>query len=114
LGLGGSLDAEKEIFDVERKGVRGYEPVFDPIDRPLKSKDGLDFTDIKTLTSPLPKGLKLQCCVMRNKGRLGVHPTFEMYLEEPNQFLLAGRKKSSKSSNYVITKDKIDFDKGEN
>jgi len=117
LGLGGNLDSEKEIFDpAERKRERGYEPVFDPIDRPLKSKDGLDFTDFKTLTSPLPKGLKLQCCVMRNKGRLGgrMYPTFEMYLEEPNQFLLAGRKKGSKSSNYIIAKDKIDFDKGEN
>jgi len=116
LGLGGNLDHEKEIFDSERKRERGYEPVYDPVDRPIKSKDGLDFSDIRTLSSPLPKGLKLQCCVMRNKGGLGgrMYPTFEMYLEEPNQFLLAGRKKGSKSSNYIIAKDKINFEKGEN
>jgi tubby-related protein 1 len=54
---------------------------------------------------------------MRNKGGLGgrMYPTFEMYLEEPNQFLLAGRKKGgSKSSNYTITRDKTNFEKGEN
>jgi len=54
---------------------------------------------------------------MRNKGGLGgrMYPTFEMYLEEPNQFLLAGRKKGgSKSSNYTIARDKTNFEKGEN
>jgi len=117
LGLDGK-DKDKEFLDpTERKLVeRGYQPVFDPI-KPLKSKDGLDFSDMKSfLTRPLPKGTRLQCCVMRNKGGFGgrMYPTFEMFLEEPNMFLLAGRKKgSSKTSNYTIVMDKNNFDKGD-
>jgi len=120
LGLDGKLDKDKEFLDpTERKLLeKGYMPVFDPVNKkPMKTKDGLDFSDMKAfLTSPLPKGTKLQCCVMRNKTGLGgrIHPTFEMYLEEPNIFLLSGRKKgSSKTSNYTLVMDKTNFEKGD-
>lgn len=50
----------------------------------------------------------VECRIERQKGMK--YPTFFVYLEQTNQFLVAGRKrKKSKTSNYLISMDKSDL-----
>ena len=53
----------------------------------------------------------VQCYIQRRKTGLGrIFPTYEIYLKEGDQFLLAARKrKKNKSSNYLISLDKEDL-----
>uniref|UniRef100_F7AYN1 Tubby C-terminal domain-containing protein n=1 Tax=Ornithorhynchus anatinus TaxID=9258 RepID=F7AYN1_ORNAN len=70
---------------------------------------------------PVPRGLTVQCRIIRDKRGLdkGIFPSYYLYLEGLNgkkQFLLAGRKrKKSKTSNYLISLDPTDLSRdGEN
>ena len=53
----------------------------------------------------------VQCYIQRRKTGLGrLFPTYEIYLKDGDQFLLAARKrKKNKSSNYLISLDKEDL-----
>ena len=53
----------------------------------------------------------VQCYIQRRKTGLGrLFPTYEIYLKDGDQFLLAARKrKKNKSSNYLISLDKDDL-----
>jgi hypothetical protein len=82
----------------------------------------VDLRDLRSfLTQPLPPfdregrpAAALQCYIGREAGTgfLGTsvaasHPTYSLYLAEGDRFLLAGRKRSGKStSNYIISMDK--------
>ena len=53
----------------------------------------------------------VQCYIQRRKNGLArLFPTYEIYLKDGDQFLLAARKrKKNKSSNYLISLDKDDL-----
>ena len=57
--------------------------------------NNLDFSDMPSLlTQPIPKGLKMNCYIIRNKKGLRnkMFPLYELYLEDEDYFLLAGKK----------------------
>jgi len=60
---------------------------------------------------PGPQGAMVQCYIQRRKNGLArLFPTYEIYLKDGDQFLLAARKrKKNKSSNYLISLDKDDL-----
>ncbi len=64
-----------------------------------------------TLRRPGPEGAMVQCYIQRRKsGMARLFPTYEIYLKDGDQFLLAARKrKKNKSSNYLISLDKDDL-----
>jgi tubby-related protein 1 len=98
----------------------GIAPVFDPtlvptaVDAP---SGALDLSDIKNfLFTPAPRGIQIQCYVVRNKrGMNKMFPTFELYMDGPqfeNKFLMAAKKRSSnKTSNYIMSMDLDSFEK---
>jgi len=72
----------------------------------------IDTTDLRAfLMRPGPQGAMVQCYIQRRKTGLGrLFPTYEIYLKDGDQFLLAARKrKKNKSSNYLISLDKDDL-----
>merc|ERR1719482_2230133 len=72
----------------------------------------IDTTDLRAfLMRPGPAGAMVQCYIQRRKTGLGrLFPTYEIYLKDGDQFLLAARKrKKNKSSNYLISLDKDDL-----
>merc|ERR1719191_843409 len=72
----------------------------------------IDTSDLRAfLMRPGPQGAMVQCYIQRRKTGLGrLFPTYEIYLKEGDQFLLAARKrKKNKSSNYLISLDKEDL-----
>jgi len=82
---------------------------------PQRSLSGpaiIDTTDLRAfLMRPGPQGAMVQCYIQRRKTGLGrLFPTYEIYLKDGDQFLLAARKrKKNKSSNYLISLDKDDL-----
>jgi len=80
--------------------------------RPMPPPAVIDTTDLRAfLMRPGPEGAMVQCYIQRRKTGLGrIFPTYEIYLKEHDQFLLAARKrKKNKSSNYLISLDKEDL-----
>lgn len=80
--------------------------------RSLSGPAVIDMTDIRAfLMRPGPEGAMVQCYIQRRKTGLGrLFPTYEIYLKDGDQFLLAARKrKKNKSSNYLISLDKEDL-----
>jgi hypothetical protein len=72
----------------------------------------IDTTDLRAfLMRPGIPGAMVQCYIQRRKTGLGrLFPTYEIYLKDGDQFLLAARKrKKNKSSNYLISLDKEDL-----
>merc|ERR1719446_177 len=72
----------------------------------------IDTTDLRAfLMRSGPQGAMVQCYIQRRKTGLGrLFPTYEIYLKDGDQFLLAARKrKKNKSSNYLISLDKDDL-----
>jgi tubby-related protein 1 len=72
----------------------------------------IDTSDLRAfLMRPGPQGAMVQCYIQRRKtGMARIYPTYEIYLKEGDQFLLAARKrKKNKSSNYLISLDKDDL-----
>ncbi|KAJ3177192.1 Tubby- protein 3 [Gaertneriomyces sp. JEL0708] len=92
-----------------------------PAGKPTASTLGADA--IGTATDPsvsnprvffrLPEGHILRCKLYRKKNLLDkAHPTFFLYNQADEQFLLAARKrKKSKSVNYVISNSHVDLSK---
>ena len=64
------------------------------------------------LTSPLPKGLLLQCTIKRDKSGFGrFYPKYHVHLSSGYRYLLSAKKESyNKTSNYRISMDKSNFD----
>jgi len=80
--------------------------------RSLSGPAVIDTTDLRAfLMRPGPQGAMVQCYIQRRKTGLGrLFPTYEIYLKDGDQFLLAARKrKKNKSSNYLISLDKDDL-----
>jgi tubby-related protein 1 len=99
----------KKVSQVEQQmAAAGIAPVFDPVKRTEKNVK-LDLSDMRSfLTTPVPKGYTLQCYIVRNKKGLKnkMYPTYELYMEEEDRFLLASKKRSkNKTSNYIISMD---------
>jgi tubby-related protein 1 len=99
----------KKVSQVEQQmAAAGIAPVFDPVKRVEKNVK-LDLSDMRSfLTTPVPKGYTLQCYIVRNKKGLKnkMYPTYELYMEEEDRFLLASKKRSkNKTSNYIISMD---------
>ncbi|KAL1511614.1 hypothetical protein AB1Y20_006407 [Prymnesium parvum] len=72
----------------------------------------IDTSDLRAfLLRPGPQGAMVQCYIQRRKtGLARLFPTYEIYLKDGDQFLLAARKrKKKKSSNYVISLDRDDL-----
>jgi len=72
----------------------------------------IDTTDLRAfLLRPGPQGAMVQCYIQRRKtGLARLFPTYEIFLKDGDQFLLAARKrKKKKSSNYVISLDRDDL-----
>ena len=62
------------------------------------------------LTCAGPRDGRIRCYIKRNKGLRGKYPTYHLYMEEGDIFLLsARRRKRSKSSNYLISTDEGDL-----
>jgi len=77
-------------------------------------RDLVDMNDpVAFLQTPLPKGLTLQCYIERCKSGLKqLHPAYELFLKENDEFLLAAKKRpQNKTSNYVISMDRGEVDK---
>jgi len=80
--------------------------------RSLSDPAVIDTTDLRAfLMRPGPQGAMVQCYIQRRKNGLArLFPTYEIYLKDGDQFLLAARKrKKNKSSNYLISLDKDDL-----
>jgi len=80
--------------------------------RSLSDPAVIDTTDLRAfLMRPGPQGAMVQCYIQRRKNGLArLFPTYEIYLKDGDQFLLAARKrKKNKSSNYLISLDKEDL-----
>ena len=65
----------------------------------------------KFLTSPLRKGILLQCSIRRDKSGFNrLFPKYYMQTSEGLNFLLAGKKRAgNRTSNYMVTMDQKDF-----
>ena len=63
------------------------------------------------LMRPGPQGAMVQCYIQRRKtGLARLYPTYEVYLKDGEQFLLAARRrKKQKQSNYKVSLDKDDL-----
>jgi len=90
---------KKNVTETEKNMIaKGIEPVFDPVldmGTPCPTVK-LDMSDMKHfLNRPLPKGITLQCYIVRKKKGLKgkLTPHYELYLDEDDQFLLAAKKK---------------------
>ena len=84
-----------------------------------KLKDGtyalkLDYVlDTRALlVTPGPRDGKVRCCIRRDRSRGGRFPTYYLYMEEGERFLMSARKrKRNKSSNYLISTDIEDLNR---
>jgi hypothetical protein len=65
----------------------------------------------KFISSPLRKGILLQCSIRRDKSGFNrLFPKYYMQTSEGLNFLLAGKKRAgSRTSNYMVTMDQKDF-----
>lgn len=64
----------------------------------------------RLLSGPGPRGGKVRCYIRRDKGLRGKFPTYHLFMEEGDAFLLsARRRKRSKSSNYLVSTDPEDL-----
>lgn len=83
------------------------------VDRPVAYVPAvIDTSDLRAfLMRPGPQGAMVQCYIQRRKtGIARIFPTYEIYLKDGDQFLLASRKrKKNKASNYLISLDKDDL-----
>jgi len=83
------------------------------VPRPVSSAPAvIDTSDLRAfLMRPGPQGAMVQCYIQRRKtGLARLFPTYEIFLKDGDQFLLAARKrKKKKSSNYVISLDRDDL-----
>merc|ERR1719465_190283 len=72
----------------------------------------IDTSDLRAfLARPGPQGAMVQCYIQRKKSGLArLYPTYEVYLKDGEQFLLAARRrKKQKQSNYKVSLDKDDL-----
>jgi len=72
----------------------------------------IDTSDIRAfLMRPGPQNAMVQCYIQRRKSGLArLYPTYEVYLKDGEQFLLAARRrKHQKQSNYKVSLDKDDL-----
>jgi len=74
----------------------------------------IDLSDLRRfITTPTPRSAGMvQCYIERDKSGLTgrMYPTYSLYLNDGNRFLLAARKRTNnKTSNYAITQDKRDL-----
>ena len=72
----------------------------------------IDTSDLKAfLMRPGPQGAMVQCYIQRRKSGLArLYPTYEVYLKDGEQFLLAARRrKKQKQSNYKVSLDRDDL-----
>ena len=72
----------------------------------------IDTSDLRAfLMRPGPQGAMVQCYIQRRKSGLArLYPTYEVYLKDGEQFLLAARRrKKQKQSNYKVSLDKDDL-----
>ena len=62
------------------------------------------------LSTPGPRHGKVRCYIIRDKGFRGRFPTYHLFMENGDRFLLsARRRKGSKSSNYLVSTDPEDL-----
>ena len=72
----------------------------------------IDTSDLRSfLLRPGPQGAMVQCYIQRRKSGLSrLYPTYEVYLKDGEQFLLAARRrKKQKQSNYKVSLDREDL-----
>jgi len=72
----------------------------------------IDTSDLRSfLMRPGPQGAMVQCYIQRRKSGLArLYPTYEVYLKDGEQFLLAARRrKNKKQSNYKVSLDREDL-----
>merc|ERR1719230_137379 len=84
------------------------------IQRPLDPAPAavIDTSDLRAfLLRPGPQGAMVQCYIQRRKSGLSrLYPTYEVYLKDGEQFLLAARRrKNKKQSNYKVSLDREDL-----
>jgi len=87
-------------------------PASIPRPPPAATPAVIDTTDLRSfLLRPGPQGAMVQCYIQRRKtGLARLFPTYEIFLKDGDQFLLAARKrKKKKSSNYVVSLDRDDL-----
>jgi len=114
---------EPPMSDSERGGVsEGLQQVYEQQQQPTETAcvprlmpsapAVIDTSDLRAfLLRPGPQGAMVQCYIQRRKtGLARLFPTYEIFLKDGDQFLLAARKrKKKKSSNYVISLDRDDL-----
>jgi hypothetical protein len=121
---------QKDLTDAEKTLVEmGISPMFDPMAASAQREatpkkfgapetketiNAVNLSDMRAFaTSPVPRGTQLQCTILRNKKGLNkLFPTFELYCERNNEFLMAAKKRSNnRTSNYIVTTDQKDVSK---
>eukprot|EP00727_Mastigamoeba_balamuthi_P008536 m51a1_g4304 putative tubby protein homolog isoform x3 (665) ;mRNA; f:20121-22687 len=105
-GISDSFDPTGRTDSAASRPVARVDPGIDGPLQMIPPKDVFEF-----VSRPGPKGTFLQCKIQRmNKGMDRIYPTYFLYIEETNQFLLAARKrKRSTSSNYLISTNQADL-----
>lgn len=109
----GIMSHEEMKMDLIGRGIAPeYEPVYKKIPQPKIKKP--NFTDINSFVSdPAPKELGMvRCFVLRKRkfGKLDRWPTYLLFHERSNKFLLSARKrKKTKTSSYLISLDEKDL-----
>jgi len=83
------------------------------VPRPVEATPAvIDTSDLRTfLMRTGPQGAMVQCYIQRRKSGLArLYPTYEVYLKDGEQFLLAARRrKKQKMSNYKVSLDRDDL-----
>jgi tubby-related protein 1 len=89
------------------------QPAVASVPRPLEVTPAvIDTSDLRAfLMRPGPQGAMVQCYIQRRKSGLSrLYPTYEVYLKDGEQFLLAARRrKKQKQSNYKVSLDRDDL-----
>eukprot|EP00455_Lapot_gusevi_P025306 TRINITY_DN2657_c0_g1_i2.p1 TRINITY_DN2657_c0_g1~~TRINITY_DN2657_c0_g1_i2.p1 ORF type:complete len:424 (+),score=85.29 TRINITY_DN2657_c0_g1_i2:106-1377(+) len=104
-----SQEEGKQLTNAERDML-----IYDPT-RATADTVQLDFSDMRSfLMNPAPRGALVKCHIIRRQDSLSFYPVYELYTHD-ERFLLAAQKKTKNTtSNYVISMDKDDINKGAN
>ncbi|GAQ79336.1 hypothetical protein KFL_000280410 [Klebsormidium nitens] len=102
-------EVEKELNDYGIESV--YEPISPTVGIASTPSGAVDLSDVRAfLMQPGPRDKPVQCHIRREKGKKSGHPVFVLCLTEGDRFLLCAKNEpKAKTSNYVISLDRDDF-----
>jgi len=100
--------------DAEIGIVRGGDQENSETQSKILHIDVSKITDMKAfLTTPCPKGYRIECTIKRDKSGMGrFYPKYHCYLSHGPQYLMSGKKRAhNATSNYLISYNKNEIKK---